>query len=279
MHKLARIALGIVGISALAIAATAAIGSWKFERRISDEITALVDSAPGRKPHLVTEADLEGLPEPVQRWLRWAQVIGKPFPSAVHLRQEGRFRQGVSNDWMPFTAEEYFTVDPPGFLWSTEMRPFPLVSILGRDRYLDGEGSIEMRLLGFVPVAQGNGPAIDHGALLRYLNETMWFPAAALSRSITWEAIEANAARATIRDGGMTAVATFLFDDQGRPLDMTAERFDLARGKRETWSTPLRAYGEFDGVRVPVDGVGVWHYEDGDFPYIELRVTALEYRP
>ena len=220
---------------------------------------------------------LTALPEPVRRWLRWAQVIGKEYPATVRLKQEGRFRQAEGGNWMPFTAEEYFTTEPPAFVWKTRMQMFPFVSIIGRDRYLDGRGSIDMRLLGLVPVANASGSAMDQGALLRYLNETMWFPAAALSPYITWQAIDDSSAMATMSYAGVTASATFIFDAQGRPGDMIAERQDLAHGRLETWSTPMRAYDEFQGVRIPSEGVGVWKYESGDFPYIELRITEIEY--
>jgi hypothetical protein len=56
---------------------------------------------------------------------------------------------------------------------------------------------------------------------------------------------------------------------------MVAERQDLARGRLETWSTPIRTYDEYQGVRIP-KGVAVWKYESGDFPYIDLRITELE---
>ena len=178
---------------------------------------------------------------------------------------------------MPFTAEEVFTTDPPGFVWATRMQMFPGVAIVGRDRYANGEGSIEMRVLGVIPVANASGPQLDQGALLRYLNEIMWFPAAALAPSITWAAAGPDAATATIDDGGMTAAATFFFDEQGRPVDMRAERFDMGSGAVQEWSTPLCAWGELGGVRVPTEGSAVWQYPDGDFAYIDLRVTGIEY--
>jgi hypothetical protein len=272
---------GIAGAAtaALAVFAAAAIGRASFERRIDEERAALLAASRAPEPRVVTEDDPRALPDPVQRWLRWAQVAGKPIPAAVRLTQEGRFRQGEGRAWMPFTAEEHFTTDPPGFVWKTTMRMAPGLSIVGRDAYVAGRGSIDMRLFGLIPVARASGPALDQGALLRYLNETMWFPAAALSPHITWEPVDAQSARATMRYGGVTGEATFIFDGMGRPVDMVAERQDLARGQLETWSTPLQEYGEFGGVRVPVTGQGIWRYDTGDFAYIELRITDLEFDP
>jgi hypothetical protein len=82
-----------------------------------------------------------------------------------------------------------------------------------------------------------------------------------------------------MRHAGVTGEATFVFDDAGRPVDMIAKRQDLARGRLETWSTPLHEYGEFEGVRVPVTGQGIWRYDTGDFAYIDLRVTDVDFDP
>jgi hypothetical protein len=269
-------AFGVVAVVVVA-GAVVGIGRIMFERRVDGEIESLLAASRATDPAIVRDDDLAALPEPVQRWLQWAQVVDKEYPVTVRLKQEGRFRQSEGGSWMAFSAEEYFTTEPPAFVWKTRMQMFPFVSIVGRDRYAGGRGSIEMRLLGLVPVANAAGPAMDQGALLRYLNETMWFPAAALSPYVTWTELDASSAMATMSYEGVTASATFVFDAEGKPVNMIAERQDLARGRLETWSTPLLAYDAFQGVQVPSEGVGVWKYESGDFPYIELRITEIEY--
>ena len=153
----------------------------------------------------------------------------------------------------------------------------PLITVRGRDRYIDGQASIDMRLLSLIPVANDRGPGLNQGALLRYLNETMWFPAGVLSPYITWATRDPRSAVATMRYGRVSASATFWFDEQGRLADMTAERFDNARKGILPWSTPISDYGQFASIRVPVEGAGVWHYEQGAFPYIRLRVIDLEH--
>jgi hypothetical protein len=58
----------------------------------------------------------------VQRWLRWAQVAGKPLPATVRLREEGEFRMSEERSWKPFEADQYFSLEPPGFTWRVRMR-------------------------------------------------------------------------------------------------------------------------------------------------------------
>lgn len=276
MSKATRLVATLAGSAAVTVALLTMTRS-RFERRISGEAADLLATAGAWQTGLVTEMDLEGLPEPVQRWLRYSQVIGKPRPTTVRLRQEGEFRTSADAKWMPFEAEEYYTIDPPAFIWIARMQMAPGVTINGRDRYQHGHGSIDMRLLGLIPVAREAGPKLNHGALLRYLNETMWFPAAALAPYISWEAIDANSARATMTYGGISAPATFIFDDQGRLTNMIAERYYLAGDELETWQTPIYGYDTFGGVRVSSEGEGIWKLDSGDFAYIRLHLTDLEY--
>ena len=58
---------------------------------------------------------------------------------------------------------------------------------------------------------------------------------------------------------------------------MVADRFDRDDGRVNPWSTTIAEYGTFDGVRIPIAGEAVYARPSGDFPYIRVRITALEY--
>jgi Family of unknown function (DUF6544) len=276
MGKLARMAIG-AGAAFAVVAASLSGGRLLFERRVSGEVERLFAASQVSQPSIVTEADLAGLPAPVQRWLHSANAVGHERPVTIRLRQEGQFRLSEDKGWMPYTAEQYFTTDPPGFIWSASFQMAPLLSVRGRDRYVDGRGDIDMRLLSLVPVAKKSGGGLNQGALLRYLGEIAWFPGAALSPHITWEEVDSTSARATMSYQGTTASATFTFDEQGRITAITAKRYNDAKGRIEAWTIPIRAYGEFNGIQVPVEGEGVWNYSSGDFTYIRWRITNIEY--
>jgi hypothetical protein len=270
------IVVGALAALMLVLVSAMTVGRVAFGRQVDAEVDRLLEAARRTRPTTITESDLRGLPEPVQRWMRWSQVVGKEQPVIVRLKQGGQFRL-EGRGWMPFRAEQYFTTDPPGFVWSVSMRMFPFVSVTGRDKYEDGGGGMRMRVMSLIPVANKDGGGLDQGDLLRYLGETIWFPAGVLSPYIKWEDVDGNAAQATMSYAGITASATFFFDDQGRPTDVTAERYNDARDALKTWSAPITTYGEFDGVRVPVEGAGLWKYETGDFSYIRWRITEVDY--
>jgi hypothetical protein len=267
------IALVLAAVGAI----VAVVAAVVFDRRIARDIDALLADARGLRVAPLERRDLDGLPLAVRQWLQYSRVIGTTPLSTVRLRQQGEFDLG--RGWMPFTAEQYFTIDPPGFVWKASFQMAPMLSVTGRDRYRAGVGSIDMRLLSLVPVARKAGGGLNQGALLRFLGEMQWFPAAALSDYIHWEAVDATSARATMSYGGITASMTFVFGANGRLLEERAARYNDARGRDEAWVNRNDADREIDGRVVPVVGEARWEYADGPFPYIRWTITSLEHDP
>lgn len=271
----------IVSIAAVGAAAALAAGIRQraFHSQIDREIAALLASAHTPVIQIVHESDLDPLPAPVQRWLRGSGIVGTPVPAVVRLRQNGEFRLGADKPWMPMEATEYVTTDRPGFLWRVSMDMFPLVHIDGRDRYIEGTGDIEMRIASLYPVARKSGGNLNTGALLRYLNEAMWFPAALVLPNVAWETVDDSSARATLTDAGQSVSAIFEFDAQDRLVNMTANRWNDTEQAVRSWSTPLTAWGTFEGFTVPTAGSGVWGAGSDAYEYIRLRVTSVAYDP
>jgi len=276
--KFKKLVLGIA-IVILLISIALFAGRFSFMQRVVIEVNDLFADAIPDNPKLLLPKDINHLPEPVQRWLVYSTVIGREKIYSVRLKQKGEFRLAPDKDWMPFTAEEYYTTAKPAFLWSTKMQMAPMLSIVGRDRYYQGHGHMLIKLFSLIPVADATGPEIDQATLLRYLNEIMWFPGAAVNDYIQWQEIDANSARATMSYAGTTASAVFYFNDLGQLTTMTADRYRYVNGKfqLDEWSTPITGYGEFQGIRVPTRGQGVWKLDSGDFSYIRLEVIEIEY--
>jgi hypothetical protein len=248
-----------------------------FGGRVAREIDALLASRSGAEERVVEEAEIESLPEPVQRWLRWAQVAGKPLPATVRLREEGEFRMSEDRSWKPFEADQYFSLEPPGFIWRVTMRFAPLLKVLGRDRGLGGDASMQMRIAGLVPIVDSRGDQLAQGAMLRWLGEIIWFPQAALSSRIAWSPVDDRAAQATLTAGGRRTTQTFVVDLEGHPVEQRADRFNDSQKAILPWVNRNDEFGEFHGIRVPVLGEALWKYESGDFPYIRWRIAALDF--
>ncbi|MGD9344700.1 MAG: hypothetical protein PVH84_02480 [Candidatus Aminicenantes bacterium] len=252
-----------------------------MKKRVQQEVDELFakekDTVITRK---ITEEDLKGLPEPVQKYLRFTQIIGKDRVRTARLKQKGFFRTKPDQKWMPLRAEEYFTVDAPGFLWYGKMRMFPFITVSGIDKFSGGKGSLVIKLLSVIKVVDAKGEEYDQAELMRYLNEMVWFPSAFLSDYIHWEAVNAESARATIVAGDLSATALLSFNQEGQIKNFVAERYMDMNGVPilKKWSTPFKEYAEVNGIMVPVQGEGVWKLSTGDFTYVKITgIPVLEY--
>ena len=269
----------LIGSAIVAVAVLAIVliwSHWRWNDRIEADVSRL-SAAAARDVVVVTEEMMTSLPAPVRRYLAYTGVVGKSIPSTVRLTQRGRIRSDAGASWMNLEAVQHYSTRPPAFVWKASFPTRNLPVVLGRDAYLDGEGSILMKVLSLFTVADEHGEALREAALMRYLNEMMWFPAAFLGNNVAWTPIDDTSATATIDDRGMSATATLFFDADGRLVNFRATRFNTATRTMETWETPVAGYGEFAGLRLPSKGSAVWKLDDGDFTYIELEILGIAY--
>jgi uncharacterized protein DUF6920 len=102
------------------------------------------------------------LPAIIQTYLQRA-VGGESAPRLVWLRQTGEMRAELDAPWRPFTAEQVISVHQPGFAWLARMQAAPLLSAQILDCYVDGDGLLEARLYGSLPLARLAGPQASKG--------------------------------------------------------------------------------------------------------------------
>jgi hypothetical protein len=264
--------------AALALAAGLATELWArtaFHRLVLSDVQTLLAGSPRREARLISETMLDGLPEPVQRYLRYTGVIGKPLVRSVHLSQSGRLLLARRTPWIPLRAEQWYSVRPPGFVWYATLHLGPIPIVRARDMYRTGEGRMLIKTASLVTVADAKGGEIDQGEMVRYLSEMIWFPSAFLEDNVSFEAIDARSARVILRDGERTATGTLFFDSEGRLTEFVARRY--IGSNLETWSVLVAAYGEFEGLKLPVRGKAVWRLAEGDQEYIDVTVTALHH--
>jgi len=237
-------------------------------------ITMMYENVDITKPKKVTETELQRLPEPVQKYLRVTNSVGKEKIKTVRLKQQGLFRAKRNQKWKALKAEQYFNVDSVEFYWKGK------VSIVtATDRFIDGKGNMIVKLLGFIKLADARGPEVDQGEILRFLAEHVWFPSAFLNDYITWEAIDENTARATITNRGLSASATFHFNEKGEIIKVTAKRYMESNGKYslEDWEILILEYKKFNDITIPSKCHVIWKLKDGDFCWYKFEIANIEY--
>lgn len=265
--------------SALAIAAVIRGRRSLRERFRSALAEAGLPAGPGdERP--VTEAEIEGLPDTVRRYLRFMGVVGRPRAWSFRAASVGRFRLGPERPWLPCDAWQYNTCLDLARIFHIRIRFGGVVPVVGRDTYLRSRGRMLIRLFDRFPVEDASGPEYDTSELVTYLNDAiMLAPSMLLGPETTWSAVDDGSFDVALTDSGRTVSARAFVDESGAPQSFsTTDRFlqdpydAQHRVIRAQWTTPVSGWDIADGHRMPVDGQAVWRLPQGDFSYAELRV-------
>ena len=267
---------GTIANVMILIAIIFSAGHMQFNGMVRNEIKSIISNgSPGSL--VVTEDMIKDLPLSVQRWLHQSNIIGKETSNVVHIKQKGQMRTKPGNAWMAFEAEQYFTIDPPAFLWNAKIKAAPYIDIVARDKYENGQGNMLIKALYIYRVANSSGKEIDQGTLLRYLAEIVWFPQAALSDYLDWEEIDDHHARVTMSYHDVTASGIYTFNDEGRVAQFEAQRYGSFDGvyKTETWSITSTGFKVFNGTPIANTSQVTWKLKGGDFTWLKLEVTDI----
>lgn len=258
-----------------------AFADWNFNNTVRTELRDFV-------PHnlteekAVTEGDISGLPSVIQKWMHRSNIIGKPFYQTVYLKQKGEMRTSPDGKWMSFNAEQWSNTTKPEFIWKTDVSVFPGIFMSGRDKYINGEGSMLIKLLSLITVVDSKGPEINQGACLRYLGELVWFPHAVLNKIYLWEEIDPVTAKITLKQGDISVSAIYKFTEDGDFFSFEASRYyDRKEGATlEDWLViaDQTGYKDFEGIRIPAKLSVIWKLKEGDFNWLNLEITDVRYK-
>ena len=190
------------------------------------------------------------LPEPARRWLTHAIRPGTPLARAVMLGMHGQIRL---RRWLAFQAVQ-LQAPPDGYVWAARTGLGPL-HISGFDRYADGSGQMNWRLVGRVPVLRAAGPDLDRSAAARVALDAVFVPTAFLGQQVSWR---------TGPDPDV-AVAEWTVGDQVLPVELhVGPHGELRSLSMQRWGNPngrrwayypcggtLDGEREFGGITLP----------------------------
>lgn len=265
------------------IVALLAAANSTWDARTSEAIVRLESSALAPPESTFATRQLEGLPDPVARYLRAAIQDGAALPFHAEVQQEGTFRADTARtDEWTFEAVQNFDTRPAGYVWDARMRVAPGVDVFVRDALVAGEGTMIGRVAGIYPVSESHGRgAIAVSSLQRWLAETAWFPTALLpNQNVTWTAIDDSTARATAIADGVTASLDFHFGEDSLVAWVGTDSRARAVGK-DMVATPWRghwnAWRWHEGMRIPMSGEARWELASGPFTYWRGAVVDIRY--
>jgi hypothetical protein len=240
------------------------------------------------EPAPMDTAALAALPEPVRRYFSICGFAGRPaMRNARFTWDEFKMRRGRGKGWMDVKVDQFNDAAGPARFVYLHARLGGLLPFNGRDKYQDGHGSMIIRALGLIKIADAESAHMDQSGLATFLAEALMLPSAALRPYMRWEAIDGLSARAFITHAGRTVSGIFRFNDAGEftAFDTDDRWQDGHDDAPIPWRIEASGYREMGGdmgvdmggFRLATDYKAIWREKAGDFQYFRGRLGKVEY--
>ncbi|MEQ9378217.1 MAG: hypothetical protein RIG68_23705 [Imperialibacter sp.] len=251
----------------------------QYKRDIKEGMASLTPAP----QETLSNTDIEGLPLPVQKYIRYSGAIGKPKVTHFKVAFEGVLRESDTADWMSFHSEQTNFMNTPTrlFFLNATMKHLP---VAGYHRYTNGEAFMDIRLISMIRVAYETGREMGVSETVTFFNDMcVMAPATLIDSRVKWLAVRGNHVQASFTTDDITVSAWLYFNEDGQLINFISDdryaREEDGSMERRQWSTPLKDYQDFNGHRVAAYADAVYQYPNKEFCYGNFRTINVEYNP
>lgn len=272
---------GTIANAIILLTSVVGYGAWHFSGRYEKDTRAAIAQTAAMPESLLTEADLQDLPEPVQKYIRYSGALNQPKVNNFKVVFEGQIRKNEQSEWMPFTSEQYNFLNASTrlFFMKATMKGLP---VAGYHRFQNGDAFMDIRLISLFRVQFQTGKEMGIAETVTFFNDMCCMaPATLIDKRIQWLEVNGNKVKAAFTNNNITITADLYFNDAGQLVNFISnDRY--AAGEDNTsrqlpWATPLRDYKEQNGRRLAHYAETIYTYPEGDLCYGQFRLINVEY--
>lgn len=262
------IILSIIGIIAIVLL----LGKINLYLKFKKQVATLFKNAENISSQTYSIKQLDGLPEPVQRYFNYVLKDGQPYISTVRITHNGFFKTDLKKGLIKISGEQYFSARKPQFIWKGTTTMFT-----ARDLFIDDKGGLMVTIFNVLNLVNAKGSHYDDGELQRWLAESVWSPTNLLpSEYVSWSAIDVDAAKLSFHYNAVAFDFMVRFNAIGEIIEMEGERF-MTVEKKEIWVCKMANYQERNGVKIPISDQAIWRLKEGDQVYAKFEVQTIAY--
>jgi hypothetical protein len=259
-----------------------AFTGWKsvqgeFTRKVKDEF---IKQPPGSE-EILTDSDIEHLPLPVRKYVRYSGAIGKSKPQNVRIAFDAKMVRKPGAAPMNATSEQYNFFGSFTRLFQMKAHKM-LIPFHAAHVYCNEKATFVVRVANLFTVVDVKGEDLTTAETVTLLNDMCIFASGNLyDKRLTWKEIDSLSSQVSIENGKYNVSAMLYFNEKGELINFVSDdRYALQEDgtiKKAKWSTPVRDYIELDGRRIPTYGETIWNYPEGDFTYGTFRLKSIHY--
>lgn len=255
----------------------AGYGLWSFENNFRKDVAENLEKSSKLEKNLLTEIDIEHLPLPVQKYLRYTGVINKEKVNNVKIVFDVEMRE-KGKDWFKAISVQYNFFDEPTRLFFMKAKMFGM-TVPGYHRYVEAKATMDIRLFGLFSIVKQSGEIMNKTETVTLFNDMcLMVPATLIDKRIQWEPIDSLTTKAVFTNRGISISAILYFNEAGQLINFISDdRTAISDMKQYRFSTPVAGYKNINGVNVMSAGEAIWHYPDGKFVYGKFNLKSIEY--
>ncbi len=255
--------------------------SGKLKRTFREETDKALAESSVQEDSILTEEDLGHLPEQVQKYLRYVGAVGRAKVRNFRIVFGGEFKTAPDKEWTGMAATQYSEVMDVKRLYYMEMKMGGM-PIVGLHKYEDATAIMLIKLAGLITVGDGSGEEMNKGETVTVFNDMCMFaPASLIDERIEWEIIDPLTVKGTFNNKGIKVSALLYFNEKGELINFVSDdRYYSPTGKtyeKIRWSTPVKEYKDYNGIRISSGGQAVWSFPEGDYCYARADIKDVEY--
>jgi hypothetical protein len=269
---------GTIANVIILVAAILSFGRWQFENKYKRDVASGLQRTKAIEENdLLTEADIQTLPDLVQAYLRYVGVLNKPKVKNVRVVFEGAMRD-KGKDWFKFTSQQYNFFDIPTRLFFMKGRMFG-ITVPGYHAYKNGTAAMQVKLFGLFSIIDAKENVLNKAETVTVFNDMcLTAPATLIDKRIRWQPIDASSVKATFTVNDISISAILYFNEKGQLINfLSNDRYAIADMKQYPFLTPVSQYKNINGYNLPAYGEAVWRYPDGDFSYGKFNTLDIQY--
>lgn len=178
---------------------------------------------------------------------------------------------------MRFEAAQSFALDRVAFWWRARFPVLGPLKLRVVDDYADGDGKLEVRVLG-LPLQRQSDAETVKGEALRYLAELPFAPPAMiLNTTLEWRGIDERTAEVATTLGGRRLAVRLEANDDGDFVHSSSTMRKFKAGHEwvpTPWGGEFGQYETIGGMRIPTRAEAYWELPQGRYVYWRGTVTA-----
>ena len=259
------------------IASIIGYGTWSYYNKYQNDVKTNLQQKEYFQNSLLTEMDIQQLPEQVKKYLRYTGSIGKPKVNNFKIEFTGKIRKDEQSEWMPFTCEQYNFMETPTrlFFMKAAMKGLPIGVY---HCFKNGVAFMDIRLFSLFKVQYQDGAEMNLSETVTFFNDMcVVAPPTLIDKRIKWLEVEENKVKASFTNNSITVSAWLYFNNKGELINFISDDRYASAGKQFPWATPLKYYHEINGYRLMGSAETIYSYPDRDLVYGTFKLISIKY--